>query len=210
MSANRIASVFWATLLLLILSLPTQAQSRADIGLKLSATDREGNDNPNIGITGNVLFRFGDNVIDATGDFVFRSVKIQADDGKAISTRILYRRYMVGPVYAVTGMSAVHLMTSLFAETATNALVGGGIELGSVRLQATWSAPDFTSIHEVSAYNLEGEYLHRLKSRGLYVAVRVSGSVDRFKQQRGVSSFYDTLTGSRVAFAVSGGRFLGE
>ena len=194
-------------LCLLLCCLPVCAQSRTDIGLRISASDSLGTKNPSAALTGNVLLRSGSNAIEGEAAWVFRSIKLQTSDGKAVATRVLYRRYF-GSVYAATGITASHQTTNLFSSTATSPVVGGGVEVGSVRLQATWAAPDFTSIHDVQSFDFEGELIHRLsKDSKTYLAFRPAVTIARFTQQRGVSSIYDRLTGSKFGVSLSLGRF---
>jgi len=193
-------------LLILTLSISSSAQIKIDIGFKISGNNNLGNKNPSYGMTIRVVPKFDKNVMDMSLDYLPKATKTQTDDGQAISTKIFYRRYLNNSFYMAGGMSCSHLTTNLFSETATNMLMGMGLDLDKVRIQFTYSPKDFTSIHKVSNYDLEVEYLKYISEKGIYLSFRPTIGMSRFTQQRGVSSFYDVLTGSKVAIVVSIGK----
>lgn len=192
-----------AALIVLALVVPFQAQSRVDIGTHAAGDRDRAYKDQSVGLSGHLLFRFGQTALDATADWTFRAPKTgaSAPDGKTITTTFLMRRYLSKGLYVVAGVDVNKLSSVLLDTTATFAATGVGIELGNVRLQVAYEPPDFSSGQTLSHYRIEAEYLRRL-SKDYYLSIRPQATVIRFGRPEGAG----TLTAERAGVTVSVGR----
>lgn len=191
-----------AILALLLLAISVHAQSRADIGLHVAGDRDRGYKDVAAGISARGVFRFGPMALDGTVDWTFHAPKVgPAPEGRTLTTTFYLRRYVFNRLYVVGGVDINKLSSVLLDTTATSAATGIGAEVGNVRLQAIYEAPDFTSGQTLSHYRVEAEYLWRFGANG-YVSFRQQGTVARFDRDGKPG----TLTGERVGLTISVGR----
>lgn len=153
----------------LLLSISTFAQSRADVGVSISAaTQSFGYDNPEVGVVGHFVKGrvLTDSWKDRTGFegevcYFPRAYKAQTHDGTAISGSATARLYFNGrddaaPFFFSGGVEVAHQSTSLYSKTAAGPRVGFGIDIGVLTVQAAYD--HLFGENQSDGFTLAGEW----------------------------------------------------